>query len=69
MKAVIRVETAEQGVAFRSLVGCKILEVFAVGKELFLVFGMRHDVGAAFGFILATVEDTWCSKHRQSVKI
>ena len=43
MKAVIRVETAEQGVAFRSLVGCKILEVFAVGKELFLVFALKWD--------------------------
>ncbi|CAJ1371139.1 unnamed protein product [Effrenium voratum] len=27
----------------RSLVGCKVLEVFAVGKELFILFGIRWD--------------------------
>eukprot|EP00434_Breviolum_minutum_P000619 symbB.v1.2.000540.t1/scaffold19.1/size443072/4 len=43
LKAVHRVETAEQGAGLRALLGCLVLEVFAVGKELFVVFALKWD--------------------------
>ena len=43
LKGVLRAESAQQLADFRSLIGCRTLEVFAVGKELFLLFGIRWD--------------------------
>lgn len=43
LKAVLRVESAQQGAGLRALLGCRVLEVFAVGKELFIVFALKWD--------------------------
>ena len=43
LKSLHRAESAQQSADFRSLLGCRTLQVFAVGKELFLLFAIRWD--------------------------